>query len=173
MNRPTVTIQAQKYGNRPHYEWNTKLLERMDSYVIVLGEYGRQLQHYTKQKVFTVENWTIEFFSSDLWFTVSADVDVAGGSIKQYYCNINMPARIQDDIVSFIDLDLDLVQRNGEWKVVDEDEFERHAIAYAYPEPLIERARQELSDLQRRIRNNEFPFDGTLERFIDCIPASG
>ncbi|WP_409346289.1 DUF402 domain-containing protein [Paenibacillus sp. MBLB4367] len=166
--KTNMTIQAMKYGNRLHYEWNTALLEKTESHLFVLGEYGRKLQHYTKQKVFTVENWTIEFFSFESWFTVSADV--RNGSIEQYYCNINEPAQIKGSTVTFVDLDLDLIQRNGEWKVVDEDEFAINSVKLSYPEALIERAKHELESLQTRIANKRFPFDGSLERFIDRIP---
>jgi protein associated with RNAse G/E len=165
-----ITIQALKYGNRLHYEWETTLLEKTETYFIVLGEYGRKLRHHTKQKVFTVENWTIEFFSLDSWFTVSADV--IGGEIKQYYCNINQPAKIKGNTVSFVDLDLDYIQRNGEWKVVDEDEFLSNADKFAYPDNLIRKAREELVNLEERIRNKQFPFDGTIERFLPSVPTN-
>jgi uncharacterized protein len=165
-----ITIQALKYGDRLHYEWETTVLEKTDTHILVLGKYGRELRHYSKQKVFTVENWTIELFPFDSWFTVSADV--CDGNIKQYYCNINEPAKIDitKNTVSFVDLDLDYIQRDGIWRVVDEDEFVSNAITYAYPEELIHRARYELAHLQDRIRKGEFPFDGYLHRFIHCIP---
>lgn len=163
-----ITIQALKYGDLLHYEWKTTLLEKTDSHIFVLGEYGRKLNHYTKQKVFTIEAWTIEYFSFHSWFTVSADV--VGGKIQQFYCNINQPAKMEGNIVSFVDLDLDYLQRNGEWKVVDEDEFESNAIKFAYPVTLIHKARQELLGLKELIRTKTFPFDGSLEMFIDRIP---
>lgn len=163
-----ITIQALKYGDQLHYEWETSLLEKADTYIIVLGEKSRKLRHHTKQKVFTVDNWTIEFFSFVEWFTVSADV--IGGKIKQYYCNINEPAKINGNTVSFVDLDLDYVQRNGEWKVVDEEEFAINAVKFSYPDDLIRKARQELTNLQDRITNYRFPFDGTIERFIASVP---
>ncbi|MFC5471533.1 DUF402 domain-containing protein [Cohnella suwonensis] len=112
----------------------------------------------------------MEFFSFDSWFTVS--VDVRNGKIQQYYCNINEPAKIEGNTVSFVDLDLDLIQRNGEWMVVDEDEFERNSVKFSYPDPLIQRAKLELASLQARIHNKEFPFEGSLERFIDRIPTN-
>lgn len=168
MSNEQITIQAMKYGNRPHYEWNTTLLQKTPAHIFVLGEYGRQLKHHTKEKIFTVENWTIEFFSFESWFTVSADV--VNGTISQYYCNINQPAKNYGNTISFVDLDLDYVQRNGQWKVVDEDEFESNAIKYSYPAELKQRARQELVNLQERISHKRFPFDGTIERFIGCIP---
>ncbi|MBB3112544.1 hypothetical protein FHS18_004645 [Paenibacillus phyllosphaerae] len=165
---PKITIQALKYGDRLHYEWETQLLERTDTHVFVLAERGRKLHHYTKQKVFTIDRWTIEFFSSAYWFTVSADV--RDGNIVHYYCNINEPAIIAENAVSFVDLDLDLLGEDGQWRVVDEDEFERHSIAFGYPEALIARARSELAGLQLRIAQRRFPFDGTLERLAAQVP---
>ncbi|NHN34608.1 DUF402 domain-containing protein [Paenibacillus agricola] len=168
MSNQMITIQALKYGGHLHYEWNTILLEQTDSYIFVLGEYGRKLSHYTKDQIFTVENWTIEFFSLDSWFTVSADI--VEGKILQYYCNINQPATINGQVVSFVDLDLDLVYRNGKWAVVDEDEFASNTLKFGYPDELVKRARMELDSLQERIARKQFPFDGAIERFIRMIP---
>ncbi|AZN40574.1 DUF402 domain-containing protein [Paenibacillus albus] len=164
----SITIQARKYGDRPHYEWRTTLLEQTDSYIFVLGHYGRKLKHYTKGKTFTVENWTIECFPFDSWFTVSADV--INGEIAQYYCNICEPARMEGGTVTFVDLDIDLIHKNGRWEIVDEDEFEIHTEKFAYPPELVTRVRQEVERLQERIALKQFPFDGAIERFISRIP---
>lgn len=165
----TMNIQALKYGNRPHYEWNARLLEQNGDYVFVLAEYGRKLRHFTKNSVFTLNNWTIEFFSSSRWFTVAADIK--DGRVVQYYCNINEPSVINGDDISFVDLDLDYVWRNGEWAVVDEDEFELHRVKLGYPEELVRRARTELEQLKQLVSRREFPFDGSIERLIERIPA--
>jgi protein associated with RNAse G/E len=82
-----------------------------------------------------------------------------------------VPAKIDGNIVSFVDLDLDYIQRGGKWQVVDEEEFERNAIIFSYPDELIQRARKELNSLQERIERKQFPFDGTLESFINRIPS--
>ncbi|WP_373233249.1 DUF402 domain-containing protein [Cohnella sp.] len=166
-NLKRITIQAYKYGNRLHYEWETILLEQTDTYVLVLGEYGRKLKHHSKGKNFEVNNWTLEYFSFVDWFTVSGDI--RHGKIYQYYCNINQPAKLVNDVVSFVDLDLDYVYRDGIWKVVDEDEFENHSIQFSYPLELINSARQELLQLQERIERKLYPFDGTLQRWIPKI----
>ncbi|WP_028551081.1 DUF402 domain-containing protein [Paenibacillus sp. UNC451MF] len=171
MNKELITIQAMKYGNRLHYEWNTMLLEKTDTHIFVLSERGRQLHHYTRGKTFICDHWTIEFFSFDSWYTVSADV--ADGKIFQYYCNINQPAVWNGNTVSYVDLDLDFVQRNNIWKVVDEDEFAVNSVELSYPPDLVERARVELKSLQQRVENRQFPFDGTIERFIEAIPGRG
>lgn len=168
MNVEQIKIQALKYGNFPHYEWSTTLLEKTDTHVFVLGHRGRELQHHTKGKTFTVMNWAIEFFSCENWFTVSAEI--VDGKIAQYYCNVNEPARIEGSDVSFVDLDIDLINQNGKWMVVDEDEFVVNAVKYAYPPELVARVKQELAGLQQRIEEKQFPFDGAIARFIAAVP---
>ncbi|WNR45431.1 DUF402 domain-containing protein [Paenibacillus roseipurpureus] len=163
-----ITIQALKYGNIPHYAWNTSILEKTDSHIFVLSESGRQLHHFTKDRVFTMPHWTIEFFSFESWFTVSAEV--VEGEIVQYYCNINQPAQMKGNTVSFVDLDLDYFHKNGVWTVLDEEEFQSNAIKFAYPEELIQRAEQELIALKQRVSRKEFPFDGAIEKWIHFIP---
>ncbi|TYP70542.1 DUF402 domain-containing protein [Paenibacillus methanolicus] len=165
-----MTVRAFKYGARPHYEWETTLLERGDAHVFVLSALGRRLRHFTKNAVFTIDRWTVEYFAADCWFTVSADV--VDGRIVHYYCNVNEPARISEDEVSFVDLDLDLLGADGLWRVVDEDEFAQNSVAFGYPEALIARVREELAALRRRIEEGGFPFDGTLERLAAKVPRN-
>ncbi|MFB9325692.1 DUF402 domain-containing protein [Paenibacillus aurantiacus] len=163
-----LTVRAFKYGERPHYEWETRVLERGDTHLFVLSAPGRRLRHFTKNAVFTIDRWTLEFFATDCWFTVSADV--VDGRIAHYYCNVNEPARIGGGEVSFVDLDLDLLGADGQWRVVDEDEFAFNSVAFGYPEVLITRAKEELASLRRRIEEGRFPFDGTLERLAAQVP---
>lgn len=158
----TIHIQALKYGNRSHYEWDTTLLEKRETGLFVLAHKGRQLHHHTKGKVFTMENWAVEYFPFDEWFTASAEV--VDGQIMQMYCNICQPPQMKEQLVSFIDLDIDLIFRNRTWEVVDEDEFELHTQRFGYPPDLIERVRSEVERLQERIEQKGFPFDGTFER---------
>lgn len=164
-----VKVQAYKFGDRLHYEWETLLLERTDDYVVLLGEAGRKLKHHTKGQTFEMSDWTIEWFSFVDGFTVSASV--RDGRIAQYYCNINLPSTFEDGVVAFVDLDLDYVWRDGVWRVVDEDEFEAHSVVYGYPAELIYYAREQLLRLQERVERNVFPFDGTLERLLPELQA--
>jgi len=169
MNNQKIRIQSLKYGNQLHYEWETTLLEKTDTYIFVLGHRGRKLKHYTKGQVFTVEHWTIEFFPFDDWFTVSADI--VDGKITQYYCNISQPAQFNEDRVTFVDLDIDLVYKDGRWNVVDEDEFSVNAIKYSYPPDLVRKVIHEQQSLEQRIEQGRFPFDGTIDRFIKMLPS--
>jgi protein associated with RNAse G/E len=161
----TVKIKSLKYSNFVNYEWDTTLVEHTENYLIVKGEINRKLVHYGRGKVFTMENPAIEFFPLDDWFTVSVE-KLANDSLK-YYCNICKPSKFQDNELSFIDLDFDIIKHPGDdWTVVDEDEFIINSKKYNYPLQLIDKAIEEKNKLLHKIHNNIFPFDGWIKEIV-------
>ena len=67
----------------------------------------------------------VETFYSDKWYNIFEIYDRDDKQLKGWYCNIGMPAMIEDDSVSYVDLALDLwVSANGKQTVLDEDELE-------------------------------------------------
>ena len=151
-------IKALKQPNIPHYEWQGELLEQTDDYVLVICKPGRKLTHHTKGKTFTVNNTSLEYFFFKEWYTVA--IEIEAGKINSYYCNIAKPSIIENNEISFVDLDLDLIKRPGEdWQVVDEDEFVINSEKYNYSADLKDKAIAALADLQDKVRKREFPFN--------------
>jgi len=67
----------------------------------------------------------VEYYYSDRWYNIFAVYDRDDGQIKGWYCNVGMPAMIEDGVVSYVDLALDLwISAEGRQTVLDEDEFE-------------------------------------------------
>lgn len=160
--RNPVQIQAFKYPNRLHYEWQADLIELNEQYAMVACHAGRAFQHHTKQKQFIMPYPSIEIFFFKEWYTFS--VSFRENEEMMHYCNIAMPAQYKDNIISFIDLDLDYLQEPHEdWKVVDEDEFAHNQQIFKYPEHLIAGARLGLAKLQQIVETNQFPFDGKID----------
>lgn len=163
-----IHMKALKYPNIPHYDWEGEVLEKTDDYIMVLCEAGRKLVHHTKNKVFTVKNASLEYFSLTQWYT--AAVEIEDDKIKSYYCNVAMPSVIEDNEISFIDLDLDLVkEQNEDWKVVDEDEFEENSVTFNYPTELKNGALQALEQLKTRVEQKEFPFNKEILNVLKTI----
>lgn len=160
MNK-SVTIQALKYGERLHYEWDAEIVEQTEQYVMVLCRAGRSFIHHTKGKTFTMPYPSLEIFYFNQWFT--AAITFQSEERLMYYCNIAMPVRLENDVLSFVDLDLDYLKEPDEdWKVVDREEFEKHQQEFGYPQQLVEQAELALQQLQQRVADRQFPFDGSI-----------
>lgn len=151
-----VTIQARKYSKQLHYEWDAHLIETNDSYSLVFCEAGRTFIHHSKQKQFTMPYPSLEWFFFDRGYTVAISFKPEG---LMYYCNIALPASYEENIISFIDLDLDyLCEVDEEWKVVDEEEFALHQKTMNYDEQTVQFALQSLATLQQAVHDNSYPF---------------
>ncbi|NLG99731.1 MAG: DUF402 domain-containing protein [Chloroflexi bacterium] len=88
----------------------------------------------------------VELFFTDRWYNIFEMHDRESEQIKGWYCNITMPAEIDDHTVSYVDLALDLlVYPDGRQLVLDEDEF----AALPVSPQTREQARKALADLQR------------------------
>ena len=163
-----VKISVYKYNKKLHYSWDTYLIESTDEYILVRGESGRNLNHYTKNKVFKIPTQSLEYFSLTEGFTVNIDIYPNGD--LEYYCNIALPAEYKDNIIRFIDLDIDIVKRPGEdWKIVDYDEFLSNSRLFKYPDDIVKFAEASTEKLQDKIRENTFPFNGFFDSFIKEI----
>lgn len=153
-----IKIKALKYPDILHYEWEGELLRHTPDYVLVLCKPGRKLVHHTKNKVFTVNNTSLEFFSLREWFTAALEIEE--GKVVSAYCNVAKPSDFHNGEISFIDLDLDYIQeKNKDWKVVDEDEFELNSIKYNYPVELKNEAVNALAKLKEEVQLGNFPFN--------------
>lgn len=160
-----VKIKALKYPDILHYEWEGELLQQTTEYVLVLCKPGRKLIHHTKNKVFTIDNTSIEYFSLKEWFTAAFAIE--DGDVVEAYCNVAMPSKFKNNQLSFIDLDLDyFLEKNKDWVVLDEDEFESNSIKYHYPPELKNDAVNALKKLQEAVQKGEFPFDDQIASLL-------
>jgi predicted RNA-binding protein associated with RNAse of E/G family len=66
----------------------------------------------------------VEKFFSDRWFNIFEIHDREDDHLKGWYCNICLPAELDENEVAYVDLALDLlVYPDGRQLVLDEDEF--------------------------------------------------
>ncbi|WP_230200122.1 DUF402 domain-containing protein [Bacillus niameyensis] len=161
-----IKIKALKFPNIPHYEWEGELIQHSPDYVLVLCKRGRKLIHHTKNKVFTINNTSLEYFSLKEWFTAALEVE--DGKIVSAYCNVAKPSVYYHNQISFVDLDLDYIkEKNKEWKVVDEEEFETNSVQYMYPVQLKNDAMKALDELMEKVRKSEFPFNNQIVSLLE------
>lgn len=90
------------------------------------------------------------------------------------YVDIITPAVWQSpDLVTMVDLDLDVVlETGGDVYVDDEDEFEAHREALGYPRRWVERAPAVAADVVGRLQRREAPFNVVAERWLGRVAGS-
>ena len=96
----------------------------------------------------------METFYSDRWYNIFEIYDRDDGKLKGWYCNIGKPAVLEDGIVSYVDLALDLwVSADGKQTVLDEDEFEELEL----DDDTRQNALTGLEDLRQSLKNDKPP----------------
>jgi protein associated with RNAse G/E len=124
-----VKVQKKNPAGEVTYQYEGDLL-RHDGNTIVLEALFDRKDMPFQDVVFRTGDRFVEYYYSDRWYNIFAVHDRDDGKIKGWYCNIGKPAEIEDGIVSYIDLALDLWV-SADWKqtVLDEDEFEALALS--------------------------------------------
>ena len=101
---------------------------------------------------------SIEYFPFYKWFSVFRFYEPSG-VFRNFYCNVGMPPQYSNGVLDFIDLDIDVVVW-PDWKidVLDRVEFEENTVKFGYPDEVVHRANESLTELLEWIEKREFPF---------------
>ena len=80
--------------------------------------------------------------------------------MRSYYCNVNVPPTFDGQVLTYIDLDIDvLVQPDLTYQILDLDEFEKNSALYDYSNEVRRNARQAVVELVQLIEMKQFPFN--------------
>jgi len=119
-----ITVQKKNPEGKVTYEYEGVLLSRDGNSIKLEALFDRADMQFM-DVVFKKGDRFVEYYYTDRWYNIFAIHDRDDGKVKGWYCNIGMPAVIEDGIVSYVDLALDLwVSKDGKQTVLDEDEFE-------------------------------------------------
>jgi len=119
-----IKVQKKNPAGEVTYEYEGVLLSRDENSVTLEALFDRADLPFM-DVVFKTGDRFVEYYYSNRWYNIFAIHDRENGQIKGWYCNIGKPAVIEDGVVSYIDLALDLwVAMDGKQTVLDEDEFE-------------------------------------------------
>ena len=120
-----IKVQKKNPKGKVTYEYEGEVLSQ-DEDSIVLEAYFDRADLPFMDVVFKNGDRFVEYYFKDRWYNIFVIHDREDGNIKGWYCNIGEPAVIEDGIVSYVDLALDLwISSDGTQTVLDEDEFEK------------------------------------------------
>ncbi len=153
-----VTINSRKFDGTIHRTWKANLIEQKKSFLSFVGEFEKEVKH---PHLGLIRRGTIsyEFYWLDGWFNVFRFHEI-DGSLRNFYCNLNMPPKFENNILDYIDLDVDvLVWKDFSIEILDVDEFEENSKKYNYSVELKNKINESLKKILGLIENHDFPFD--------------
>jgi hypothetical protein len=119
-----IKVQKKNPAGEVTYEYEGVLLKRDGNSVTIEAFFDRADRPF-QDIVLKKGDRFVEFYYSDRWYNVFEIYDRDNRKLKGWYCNVGMPAVIEEEMVSYVDLALDLwVSMNGKQTVLDEDEFD-------------------------------------------------
>ena len=153
-----VTVQVLKYDGVEHRRWAATLLRQEGTLLILDAKFEAEVRH---DLLGTIELGTLslEYYWLDRWYNVFRFSDPAG-KLRNYYCNVNVPPLFDGAVLSYVDLDIDiLVEADLSYRVLDLEEFDENAARYRYSDAVKANAHQAVSELIDLIKHRRFPFD--------------
>ena len=157
MNRK-IRVEAYKFNRVLHRSWNCELIAENEEYWIFEGVFDEEIRH-PLLGVIRPGTRSFEFYWKSRWYNVFRFHEPEG-ELRNFYCNVNLPPILRRDVLSYVDLDIDvLVAPDLSYRILDLDEFADNAENLRYPAEIIEKSEESLQNLISLIENKRFPFD--------------
>ena len=161
MTNKIITINSRKFNNKIHRTWEASLIEQKDSLLIFVGKFEIEVKH---PELGIIRRGTIsyEYYWTDRWYNVFRFHE-PDGKLRNFYCNVNMPPKFENNVLDYIDLDIDVfVLKDFSYRILDLEEFEENAQYFKYSKELCSKVKESLNELISMIETKVFPFDYKL-----------
>ena len=147
-----------KYDGHEHRRWRARLAKTEGLLLILDAVFEEEIKHDLLGTI-PVGTHSTEYYWLDRWYNVFRFSD-PDRNLTNFYCNVNAPPQFDGRVLSYIDLDIDvLVAPDLTYRILDLDDFEENAKRYPYPEEVQMNARRALAELIALIASGSFPFD--------------
>ena len=154
----TVVVRACKHDGREHRRWSAELLEQNGSLLVLNAYFPEEISHELLGKI-VVGTHSLEYYWLDRWYNIFRFAE-PNGSLRNFYCNVNVPPTLDGLVLTYVDLDLDiLVAPDFSYQILDKDDFEDNAKLYNYSDEVRYHANKALDELINLIEAREFPFE--------------
>jgi protein associated with RNAse G/E len=153
-----VEVRVLKYDGTEHRRWPAVLVETHGPLLIADAVFDQEIEH---DLLGTIASGTIskEYYWLDRWYNVFRFGD-RSGTFQNFYCNIGMPPSFDGQVLSYVDLDIDVfVKPDFSYQVLDLEDFEANARLYDYPLDVRNNAHAAQAELMRLIETRSFPFN--------------
>jgi protein associated with RNAse G/E len=157
-NSRSIVVRVEKYDGAEHRRWPARLVGQTGPLLVLDAVFNEDIEHDILGKVAS-GTLSTEYYWLDRWYNVFRFSD-HDGKFQNFYCNVTMPPSFEGGVLSYVDLDIDvLVKPDFSHRVLDLDDFEQNASRYRYSAEVQEKAHVALAELINLIETRSFPFD--------------
>lgn len=118
-----ITVIKQNIFEEETWRYEATEILREESYVKLEARYNRADANIGRVHLKNNDRF-LEVFFADRWFNIFEIHDREDDHLKGWYCDICKPAKIEETMIKYVDLKIDLiVYPDGSDDVLDEDEF--------------------------------------------------
>ena len=150
-------MRTHKFDGAEHRRWSARLLKVEGPLIVLDAAFAEDIEHNLLGKI-SSGTLSTEYYWLDRWYNVFRFSD-PDHSLRSFYCNLNIPPNFDGSVLSYIDLDVDvLVKPDFSYEVLDQDDFEVNAEKYEYPDYVRHNVANALEGLIKLIESKSFPF---------------
>ena len=155
-NARSIWVRACKFDGAEHRSWRAELVRQENSLLVLDAKFEGEVRHDLLGTL-PCGTKSLEYYWLDRCYSIFRFSEPTG-ELRNFYCNINLPPVLEANVLSYIDLDIDvLVNPDLSYQILDEDEFIDNALHYNYPSEVKAQARRALAELITLIEHRLFP----------------
>jgi uncharacterized protein len=143
-----VVVRVCKYDGHEYRRWSARVARQVGPLIVLDAVFAEEVNH---DLLGNIPSGTVskEYYWLDRWYNVF-HFD------NRFYCNVNTPPAFDGAVLTYVDLDIDvLVEADFSYRVLDLEDFEAHE----YPADVEHNARRALQELIALVETRSFPFD--------------
>ncbi len=151
-----ITVNSRAFDGSIRRSWQCELIERCDPLLVFVGTFDRDVAH-GELGLIKKDTVSYEYYWLDRWYNIFRFHE-ADGTLRNYYCNINMPPVFASGVLNYVDLDIDIVVwPDKSWQILDREEFESNAVTFGYSNEIRTKVEQTTLELISIIDRGELP----------------
>ena len=146
MSTQRITIFKQNHLGEPIFNWEGELADESPTCRMISARFSGADAVPVDKVVFRKGDLMLERYYTDRWYNIFEVHQGETDQVKCWYINLSQPARFSTGSITWQDLALDLVvYPDGEYRLLDEDEFEEITLTPEVRTRCLETVREILS----------------------------
>lgn len=151
-----ITVNSRRFDGTIRKSWRCELLEQRDSLLVAVGEFDVDVYH---SDLGHIKKGTLsyEYYWLDRWYNVFRFHEPSG-EFRNFYGNVSTPARFENGILDYVDLDIDLmIDANSKITVLDREDYEQSIAIFGYSTEVQANVESALNELLEVFEKKEMP----------------